>query len=116
MEILKPADHKKQSTQKKGGGERNKMEGPKSSQMKNPPKKLSARGIGTNQVPKPLPPITRSIVDKERAKTFERMSSLEKPSPTITTHLKIKVTCVQSNTPLTPFVYKINAKSKEEGF
>jgi hypothetical protein len=88
------------------------MEGPKSSQMKNPPKNLSARGIGANQVSKPLPLITRSIVDKEREKTFERMPSLEKSSPTITTHLKIKVTCVHNNTPLTPFACKINAKPK----
>jgi hypothetical protein len=46
MEILKLANHKKQSTQK--GGE-NKMERPKSSQIKNPPKKAFARGIRTNQ-------------------------------------------------------------------
>jgi hypothetical protein len=46
------------------------MERTKASQMKNPPKKVSARGIGTNQVSNPTPPITRSILDKERAKRF----------------------------------------------
>jgi hypothetical protein len=44
-----------------------------------------------NQVLEPSPPIVRNILDKEKGRTLERMPSLNKPSPVITTHLKIKV-------------------------
>jgi hypothetical protein len=44
-----------------------------------------------NQVLEPSPPIVKNILNKERGGTLERMPSLDKPSPIITTHLKIKV-------------------------
>jgi hypothetical protein len=39
----------------------------------------------------------KSILNKERGGTLERMPSLNKPSPIITTHLKIKVVYVHYN-------------------
>jgi hypothetical protein len=41
--------------------------------------------------PPPPPPITKNTLNKERGGTLERMLSLDKPSPIIITHLKIKV-------------------------
>jgi hypothetical protein len=39
----------------------------------------------------------KSIVNKERGGTFERIPSIDKPSPIITTHFKIKVVYVRYN-------------------
>jgi hypothetical protein len=55
-----------------------------------------------NQVFEPSPPIARSILNKERGGTPKRMPSLDKPSPIIITHLKIKVVyaCYNATNPL----------------
>jgi len=45
----------------------------------------------------PSPPIARSILNKERRGTLKRMLSLDKPSPIIITHLKIKVVYARYN-------------------
>jgi hypothetical protein len=44
----------KQSTWQQKGRKRYKMEGPNSWQTKKPPKRANRKGMGTNQVPKPL--------------------------------------------------------------
>jgi hypothetical protein len=54
--------------------------------------KMADRNMNeNNQVLEPSPPIVKNILNKERGRTLERMPSLDKPSPIITTHLKIKV-------------------------
>ncbi len=59
---------------------------------------LFARGMRRNQVLEAFPPpIVKSIINKERGGTFERIPSLDEPSPIITTHLKIKVIYVRYN-------------------
>jgi len=60
------------------------------------------RGTRRNQVleaspPPPHPHIVKSIVNKERGGTLERIPSIDKPSPIITTHFKIKVVYVRYN-------------------
>jgi len=50
-----------------------------------------------NQVFEPSPPIARSTLNKERGGTPKRMPSLDKPSPIIITHLKIKVIYARYN-------------------
>jgi len=45
----------------------------------------------------PPPPIAISILNKERGGTPKRMPSLDKPSPIIITHLKIKVAYARYN-------------------
>jgi hypothetical protein len=60
------------------------------------------------------PPIARNIADKKKVGTHERTYSLEKPSPTITTQLKIMATYACYNT-VCPFAFKTNTKLKEEG-
>jgi hypothetical protein len=62
----------------------------------------------------PCPPIARNIVDKKKVETPEKTHSLEEPSPTITTQLKIEATYACYNT-VCPFASKTNAKLKEEG-
>jgi hypothetical protein len=85
--------------------------------MKNPLKKRGqiVKGMKTNQVFNPL--IMRSMSYKVRGRggTLERTPSLKKPSPTIITHLEIKVTCACCNA-IDIFSCKMNAKSKEKGF
>jgi hypothetical protein len=44
------------------------------------------------------PLVMRSILDKERGQTFERMLSLEEPSLTITTRFDIEIACTHCNT------------------
>jgi hypothetical protein len=47
------------------------------------------------------PSVVRSILDKERGRTFERMLRLEEPSFTITTHFDIEIAsthCITANT------------------
>jgi len=39
----------------------------------------------------------KSILNKERGRTLEKMPSLDEPSPIITTHLKIKVVYARYN-------------------
>jgi hypothetical protein len=39
----------------------------------------------------------KNILNKERGGTIEKMTSLDKPSPIITTHLKIKVVYARYN-------------------
>jgi hypothetical protein len=50
-----------------------------------------------NQVLEPSPPITISLLNKESGGTLKRMPSLDKPSPIIITHLKIKVVYAHYN-------------------
>jgi hypothetical protein len=57
----------------------------------------------------------RSISNKERGKPLERTPSLKERSPTITTCLKIDAHA-HTITPLTPSIYKMCTKLKEEGF
>jgi len=74
------------------------MEGHKSWQAKNTPKRAIHKGnkkkSSTRSFP---PPIVKSIVNKERGGTFERIPSIDKPSLIITTHFKIKVVYVRYN-------------------
>ncbi len=49
-----------------------------------------------HQVPEP-PLVARSISNKERGGALERMPSLEEPSPTATTSLKIKIVYARCN-------------------
>jgi hypothetical protein len=59
-----------------------------------------------NQVLEPSPPIVKNRLNKERGGTLERMLSLDKPSPIITTHLKIKVVYAPYNATDTPLHVK----------
>jgi hypothetical protein len=52
--------------------------------------------MGTNQIPKPLS-IVRSISNKERGGTHEKMCCLKEPSITITLCFKIEVAYVHWN-------------------
>jgi hypothetical protein len=45
----------------------------------------------------PSPPIARSILNKEKGGKPKRMPSLDKPSPIIITHFKIKVVYAHYN-------------------
>jgi hypothetical protein len=76
----------KQNTQQRWGGvEKYKMERPKSWQIKKPPKMANHWGE-QGQLKYPNPPlVVINISDKERGRTHERKSNLEKPSPTETT-------------------------------
>ncbi len=86
----------KQITQQRGI-KRYKMEGPKSWQTNNIPKRANHKGNEKNQVLEPSPPIAGSILNKEMGGTPKRMSSLDKPSPIIITQLKIKVVYARYN-------------------
>lgn len=61
-------------------------------QKKQKPQSESLNGKGTNHAPKP-PLVARSISKRKKLdEKLERVVNLEKPSPKMTTHFKIKVT------------------------
>jgi len=90
----------KQNTQKKGE-KRYKKEGPKSSKKKKLQMRANHKGKkkkSRTQTPPPPPPIARNILDKKKVGTPKKTHSLEEPSPTITTQLKIEATYTCCNT------------------
>jgi hypothetical protein len=60
--------------------------------------------------------VMKSILNKERGGLFKKTPSLEKASPTATTHVKIKTPFAHIIMPLALYIYKIRAKLREEGF
>jgi len=74
------------------------MEGHKSWQAKNIPKRADCKGNKKKSSTwRPPPPIVKSILNKKRGGTIEKMFSLDKPSPIITIHLEIKVVYARYN-------------------